>query len=280
MGLRKGNVEPDVSAAVAETPTPPFDANTVPPPVVPVQPAVAAVPVPAAVPAQTTPIVQEQAAAVAATQAAPAAAPVAVANPPTQVPATRTPAATSVQTEGVEGALHDLGFDGLDFGFGSFPMISLQNNGTFQSSEGGSLGTEFECCVLGSKPKWIYKNDQKGPAEDFFYTFDRVVSVQGELIEDILNGPEGWASKGWKHEVKKYVEAQAQLITDDEDNGSLVLLSISPTSITKFSGYVATISGRYKKSPASVVTRVHLGDEVTKVKYPFHPWAFDFVRDM
>lgn len=274
MGLRKGNVVADVAAAVEQTP--PFDAEgaavAAPPPVA----TVAAAPAPAPAPVVTAPVAQEQAAAVVATQAAPSAAPVAVANPPTQVPATRTPAATAVATSGVGGALEASGFAGLDFGFGSFPMITLQNDGTYQSSEGGSLGSDFYCQLLGSTPKWIYKNDQKGPAEEFFYTFDREFSVQGEPIDEILAA---WRAKGWEHEVKKYLDVQAQLVTTDEDNGTLVLLSIPPTSITKFSGYAATVAGRHNRDLTSVVTHITLGDKVTKVKYPFHPWAFSFHGD-
>jgi hypothetical protein len=271
MGLRKGNVEANVAAAVDETP-PPFDTKDAPP-VVTAAPA----PAPAPAPVETAPVAQEQAATAVAAQAAPAPAPVAVANPPTQLPATRTQGATSLTTSGVQGDLANQGFDGLDFGFGSFPVITLQNDGTFQSSEGGSLGTDFYCCVLGSTPKWIYKNDQKGPAEDFFYTFDRQFSVQGESIEDILAG---WVQKGWKHEIKKYLDVQAQLVSQDEDNGTLVLLSIPPTSISKFSGYLATVTGRHNKQVQSVVTHIKLGEKVTKVKYPFHPWAFAFHGDM
>ena len=271
MGLRKGNVEANVAAAVEETP-PPFQPDEVANAPAPA-PQAAPAPAPAPAPVQTAPAAQEQAAAVVAGQAAPAPAPVAVDNPPTQVPATRTQGATSISTSGVQGSLEQEGFEGLEYGFGSFPMITLQNDGTFQSSEGGSLGSEFYCNILGSTPKWIYKNDQKGPAEDFFYTFDREFNMQGEPIDAILAG---WKQKGWEYETKKYLDVQAQLVTTDEDNGTLVLLSIPPTSINKFSGYLASISGRYNKRIAEVVTRVHLGDKVTKVKYPFHPWGFSY----
>jgi hypothetical protein len=178
---------------------------------------------------------------------------------------------------GVASELEQQGFEGLEYGFGSFPMITLQNDGTYQSSDGGSLGSDFYCCILGSKPKWIYKNDQKGPAEDFFYTFDREFSNGGEPVQDIL---EGWRQRGWAHEVKKYLDVQAQLVSNDEDNGELVLLSIPPTSIAKFSGYLATVAGRHHRQVNEVITHVTLGDKVTKVKYPFHPWAFSYHGDM
>jgi hypothetical protein len=178
---------------------------------------------------------------------------------------------------GATQALAESGFEGLEFGFGAFPIITLQNTGQFESSEGGVLGSSFNVILLGSKTKWICKNDQKGPAEDFFYSFDRETALSGEDAQPIIDG---WRQRGWKHEWKKYLDVQAQLVTDDEDNGALVMLSIPPTSINRFSGYVATIMGRYQQDITQVVTRCELGEKVTRVKYPFHPWAFSKLRDI
>ena len=273
MGLRKGGVAVDNQAAAAETPA--IDRGTVEAPA----PVPAPAPAPQAEPATTEPVAQHETASTLAQQAAPAPAPVATEAAPTQMPATRAAGAVTM-TSGdnkVQTQLEDDGFSGLDFGFGSFPMITLQNDGTFQSSEGGSLGTSFDVVLLGSVPKWIFKNDQKGPAEDFFYTFDQVVSTGGEQVAAILGE---WDNKGYKYETKKYLDVQAQLVTDDEDNGSLVLLSIPPTSITKFSGYIATVRGRHQSRLDQCVTRVSLGEKVTKVKHPFHPWAFQFLSPL
>ena len=271
MGLRKGKVAEDVKAAAEETP--PFTPDAVPTSAVEPAPA----PAPAVAPVTTEPVSQNAAANVVATQAAPAPAPVAVVNPPAQLPATRAAGAIPMVATGVQAQLEFEGFAGLNFGFGSFPMISLQNNGQFQSSEGGSLGTEFYVSVLGSVPKWIYKNNQKGPAEDFFYTFDKITAVNGESCESILDG---WRARGWQWELKQYLDVQAQLVTNDEDNGCIVLLSVPPTSIAKFSGYIATVRGRHNKNVKAVITRVYLGELVTKVKHPFHPWAFAYHGDM
>lgn len=279
MGLRKGNVAVD-PAANAEVPPPVSPEAIDPAPAPAAVPEPAPAPAPAAEPISTAAPAQHEAASAAAVQTAPAPAPVATTPatvPPTQLPATRSPGAADLTGSGVTAELESEGFEGLEFGFGSFPMISLQNDGTFQSSEGGVLGTEFQVCLLGSKAKWIYKNDQKGPAEDFFYTFDKITTVGGEPIADILAN---WEARGWKYEVKKYLDVQAQMVTNDEDNGTLVLLSVPPTSINKFSGYTATVRGRHHRKVGSVITKCHLGEKVTKVKHPFHPWAFSFVGDM
>jgi len=196
------------------------------------------------------------------------------------MPATREAGGGALTNVGLGGSVIDSleedGFDGLEFGFGAFPMVTLQNTGIFELSDGGPLGQDFYCIILGSKAKWIVKNDQKGPLEDFAYTFDKIHTTSGGLIEDKTAE---WAAKGWGHEMKKYLDVQAQLVTQDQHNGELVLLSIPPTSVNKFSGYLATVQGRYAKRVKNVITRCHLGDRVTKVKYPFHPWAFTYYGD-
>lgn len=178
--------------------------------------------------------------------------------------------ATAVQTGNMKQQLAAQGFEGLNFGFGSFPIITLQNTGRFESSEGGDMGTEFTCILLGSKEKWIFKNDAKGAAEDFCYSYDGVYATSGELVDDIIKG---WEANGFKHEKKPYLDVQATLVTDDEDDGALVLLSIPKTSINRFSGYVAMLAARGLEAK-EVVTKISLGDKVTKVPHPFHPWKF------
>jgi hypothetical protein len=271
MPLRKGNVEA-VPADQQDVSTPPFEPDAPPPPA----PA-AATPPPPPAPESTAPVDQHAAAAAAAQMAAPAVAPQ---TGVTQMPAERTAGANAMQAAGHGGVANELdaqGFEGLEFGFGSFPIITLQNTGRFESSDGGDMGTSFQCIVLGSKPKWVYKNGAPKQQEDYFYTFDQQTTLGGERVADVLAR---WQAAGWTPEVKKYLDVQAQLVTNDQDNGTLVLLSIPPTSIPRFSGYLATLRQRNNASPSEVVTTVQLGDKVTKAKHPFHPWAFNFAAKL
>jgi len=292
MPLRKGNVVADQAAAVEDAP--PFDAEDTPAvnPVVEA-PAAEAPPPPDVNPVSTVPETQEAAGAAQTRQAAPAREPLPTTHElanktslrgPAPVPQAAAPQPPAVRqgsapmvSGGVTEALGQAGFEGLEFGFGAFPVVTLQNTGQFETSEGGVLGSSFNCILLGSKAKWICKNDQRGDAEDFFYSFDRVTALTGEDAKTIIDG---WTQRGWKHEWKKYLDVQAQMVTDDEDNGALVMLSIPPTSINRFSGYVATVIGRYQQEITQVVTRCELGEKVTKVRYPFHPWSFSKLRDI
>ena len=166
------------------------------------------------------------------------------------------------------------GFDGLDMGFGAFPMVALQNTGDFTSSGGWELGTEFDCVVMSSKNKYICKT--KGTTEDdedFFYSYDKVVTTTGEPFE---TKTEEWKEKGWGYEWKDYLEVSGQIHGGDH-GGELILLSIPKTSIARFSGYLASIKLKHGCSPSEVITRIYRGDKVTKSKYPFFPWAFKVV---
>ena len=297
MALRRGNIELDQAGAAEAPPT--FDmqdpgagsppqaaapAQATPPGQVPppqqATPVQATPPPQATAPATTAPQEQARAADVVATQVAPNPTPVAVEDPPTQLPATREAGAGALTTAGVgdsmTAALENDGFEGLEFGFGAFPQISLQNNGTFEYSGGGLIGIDFYCIILGSKAKYIYKNGQKKALEDFVYSYDKEYTLQGGLVQAKLDE---WVGKGWVPEEKKYLDVQAQIVSNDQHNGELVLLSIPPNSINRFSGYIATVQGRHGKSIKKVITHCYLGDRVTKGEYPFNPWAFAMYGD-
>lgn len=171
------------------------------------------------------------------------------------------------------GKLADEGFHGLTVGPGAFPQITLQNEGEFHSSEGWEMGTEFLCQVMGSREKYIVKNTKcEQRDEDFVYTYDQKTNVNsGEPIERTLKE---WADNGWGYEVKPYLEVSAMLLDGDHE-GELVLLSIPPSGISRFSGYCVRLEFK-GKNPADVVTRVFVGGKVDrgKGKQSFYPWAF------
>lgn len=177
-------------------------------------------------------------------------------------------------TGGALGALAEDGFEGLDLGFGAFPIIVLQNTGDFTSSDGAELGTEFDCVVMNSRNKFICKNTgNPKDDEDFFYSYDKEVNTSGE---DVKVKIAEWKGKGWGYEWKPYLDVAAQIHGGDND-GELVMFSIPKTSITRFSGYLASVKMKEGVPPSGVVTRVYRGDKITKVKYPFFPWAFKMI---
>lgn len=163
------------------------------------------------------------------------------------------------------------GLDFLDFNqFGIFPNVVLANSGVFTLSTGGDLGTQFYCRFIDSKKKTMYGNGLPMGAKDseVCYSYDEQTS-NGRNLEEILAG---WRAAGYTPTKKNYLELVCQL-----DDGRVVLLSVPPASISRFTGFVAaTITAQIPYTQARC--RVYVGEKVTKTAVPFSPIAFDMVR--
>ena len=159
------------------------------------------------------------------------------------------------------------GFAGLDFGFGSLQLVSL-DQGNFKLSDGTSLGTEFWALLKQSRPKFLFKTAlaDNDPRSALVYSYDGLSDIKGESIQAKL---EAWARQGISYEKKQYLEVVAQLA-----NQATVLLSIPPTSVRRLSGVLANIRSRGGAIDQTWV-RVHIGPKVTNVPKPFSPWAFE-----
>lgn len=289
MALRKGNdVKPTAEAmqesiqAAQQAPVeqPPFDIDgeaTVvePEPAAPAAPETPAAQQPRQPEAVTAPEAQHDQQAYQQTQVGQAPAQELAPRPSTptaMAPASGTAAAINT-------SLAEAGFEGLQLGFGAFPIIVLTNAGRFETSDGEDLGNYFYAVLLGSKQKFIYKNNMSGKDEDFFYSYDNVNSTNGIPVAELLKA---WQAKGWKHEIKPYLDVQC-IVVDEPDlspeAGEMAILSIPKTSIARFSGYIWTQQAK-GNSPGTYVTKCLVGDKVTKVAYPFNPWSFDFARSL
>ena len=174
----------------------------------------------------------------------------------------------------VTGSLAEMGFDGLDLGsnFGAFASVTLKDD-RYKTTDGDDLGPTFACVIHDSKAKWIVKSSNDKEA-DFKYTTDKVHDTSGTPLEVSFNA---WRQKGimpgepvWK----PYLDVTAQLFDPvKKELGQVVLLQIPETSIARLKGYITTcaLNGHH---PNTVITQVYLGQKVTSVKHPFHPWAF------
>jgi hypothetical protein len=162
------------------------------------------------------------------------------------------------------------GFAGLEFDtYGVFPIIKL-DDGEFQTSEGDSLGGEFYCTMLRSRPKFLYRTNlpRDDNRNEVAYSYDNVTAANGTPLDVIFAD---WRSKGFEPDPKvtRYVEVTAKM----EPDGRLVLLSIPQASIANLSSYWAQLRFR-NKSVTEVVTKVFKGKKIERVKNPFTPWAF------
>lgn len=164
------------------------------------------------------------------------------------------------------------GFDGLEVGFYSYTTIKLPGEGVFQTAEDVELGKELFVNLLGSKPKWAYTN--KVDEDKVKFSYDQQTTTDGDSLQEIFN--EWKAEDDAGYTVKKYLDVTA-MVVDGDLEGQIVILSVSPSGVAKFTGYMGQLT--YKGLDAKQeITRVYVGPKVTKAKQPFYPWAFELYQ--
>jgi len=173
----------------------------------------------------------------------------------------------------------DAGFEGLELGFGSFPIIALKTDGEFVDTEETSYDEEFLCIVNSSRVKYVVKNTRTENAKDeeLVYSYDNETDTNGLPIQATIDE---WAEQGWGYESKPYTEVFATLVDEEGNPGNSVLLSIPKTSRTRFSGYCAQQRMRKGLMPNAYVTRCLVGAKIQNVDFPFYPWSFEFVGEL
>jgi hypothetical protein len=169
------------------------------------------------------------------------------------------------------------GYEGLEFDFTSFPVISLKTNGQFEDSDGTKYGTEFHCRIHQTKEKFVYRGLLQGKVmdnkADIAYSYDQIISTRGEKIDDVIVR---WKAQGKTWEQKKYLEALVEMHAPGEPyDGEFRMLSIAPTSVGRLAGFLYTCQVRLQGQHLSTqMVRVYCGEQVTKAVQPFYPWAF------
>lgn len=174
--------------------------------------------------------------------------------------------------------LADMGFDGLDLDWTSFPTIVLDKT-EFATSDGHSLDTsEITVRLQGSRKRYVYKTKTASDDDEpeLAYTYD--LSEQEDEESDLYKKIEAWRQEGLGWVVKEYVEAFA--VVEDANSpldGQMVMLQIPPTSKGRFAGYVQSNLLGKKRSPSEYLTRCCRGEKITKAKQPFYPWKFEYL---
>lgn len=179
------------------------------------------------------------------------------------------------------------GMEGMDLGFGAFPIITLGNDGEFSCRDLPHLPIKgFECIIHQSKQKFVWKNglEDKDPKSDFFYseyspTFAPDaprVTAAGKDMEEILAE---WKAQGWVPVHKKYLDVVVTIVGGDCD-GEMAVLSIPPASVTRLSGVIALAKMKHRLLQDQFVTSVSIGPKIQKGVTVYRPWAFSFVRPL
>lgn len=186
------------------------------------------------------------------------------------------PKGTSVMNALSDG--EDDGFGALDdqIGFGSFPMVKLDKSMfVVERAEFSSLDVRMLSC----RPKHAFKakvdtnpKTKAGDDDPMVYSYDGVVSTSGISIEAIRKE---WAAQGFPHAEKStYMEVAAEVISDNQYKGRIVLLNVAPASTKRLGGYRAEIRLKGHKL-SDVTTTIFPGDKVElDAKKSFYPWNF------
>lgn len=177
----------------------------------------------------------------------------------------------------VMAGLAEDGYEGLELGFGSFPILKLENEGIFVDTDENEYGKSFHAVIFPTRSKYVLKNTKCTPKEEeVYYSYDRVNCTDGTPLQAIIDE---WAAEDWGYEIKHYLEAPAQIVGGDFDD-EMVMLSVPPASRNKLSGYFYTNRMKKRGSADSYVTECFVGKKVTSTDHDFYPWKFKYVEQL
>lgn len=169
------------------------------------------------------------------------------------------------------------GFEGLTLGGLSFEQIKLPGEGQFLiGQDDEELGQEFDCVIQGTRARYVVRQSDDQDAE-MFYSYDPngLTNTEGQDMADTL---QEWKEEGFERPViKKYIEVMAIMIDEDGDRDRMmVMLSIPPASVQKFSGFLAQQKMMKGAKPNEFITKCVVGKKVKKDKNSFFPWGFRY----
>jgi len=167
------------------------------------------------------------------------------------------------------------GFDGLTLGGLSFEQIRLPGEGQFLiGQDDEELGKEFDCVIQTTRARYVVRQSDDQDAE-MYYSYDPNGRTNTEGV-DMADTLQEWKEDGFeKPVIKKYIEAMAIMIDDGgERDRMMVMLSIPPASVQKFSGFVAQQQMMKRQKPNEYVTRCIVGKKVKNGNNSFFPWSF------
>lgn len=176
-----------------------------------------------------------------------------------------------------QASMADQGLEGLELGFGSFPILKIINEGRFEDEDENDYGTEFTAVVQSSRIKHLYRqaNTQDG---DVHYSYDGVnllgATEDGSTTVDGLKRE--YTEYGYELEVKDYLEVVVLMDDADSDyDGEMFILSIPPASKAKFSGVMATMQLKGKSvKETPIMFSVGKKRKSKRGNASYFPWAF------
>lgn len=163
---------------------------------------------------------------------------------------------------------------GLRIDWTSCPTISLKNEGIFQDIEKQDYGQEFECRIVQSKTRYVYRAEPyKDSSTDIAFSYDRISDQKGNDLADIFRR---WTAIGKSYAEKEYLEVLVEMVAPDQPwDGEYRILQVPPASVGRFSMHAYKANFKGNGNPFNVVTVCSVGKKIEKVANPFYPWKFE-----
>ena len=169
------------------------------------------------------------------------------------------------------------GQNGLEMGYGVFPVVSL-DKGEFKIND-EEFDDDFTVVPMTSEAKFAYRTTGV-PEKEVEVTFsdtDRAHLDPGSAVSQrLLEWKEKWPESGF--EIKKYLDVYAYVVelpAKPELQGQIVVLSVSPTSIRRYTNACVTAKGR-GYAAHECVFKVAVGEKV-RGDFDYYPWEFQAI---
>lgn len=165
--------------------------------------------------------------------------------------------------------------------FGAFPQVKLDKDKFVVGDDTKNELDEFLFNPISSKSRWIYKRNK----DEFFFSYDKEQTQDGRSVEAVLRE---WTAGGKSCEsIREYQEVYGTILSEGEYKDRMVILSVPPASVPRFSAYIAELSLRRNPDnpedrndclgPHQTVVKIQKGPKITtKAKDTFYPWDFRF----
>ena len=136
------------------------------------------------------------------------------------------------------------------------------------------VGKSIKFTIAQSRAKFVYSNGaDDAEDEKTVFSYDQETSTDGKPLEQMFDK---WRQEGFDVEgPKKYLDVIV-LVQDEnipELDSTMVTLSVPPSGIARFSGYMLNLKHQ-GKDYRSIITEAYVGKKVTKTKNAFYPWMF------
>lgn len=183
-----------------------------------------------------------------------------------------------------QASLAGAGFEGLEIGSRSFPMISLKNDGLFEDSDGAPYGKKFRCRLLSSQSKTVIQaNPIEDNKKDVLFTYDKVTSTSGL---DVRTWESEKTAQGKRLDRREYTDVLVIMDAFGEDyDEEMRILSVAPKSRERLAGKIQALAIKNSWDTEQLMENIReftltceCGAKVLKAQQPFYPWSFAFSK--